>query len=159
MNLTDSELGALQQYKSFESYLINEALRTEDSFDNLSDIQKKLVKELDSALQKMPTYEGNLLRTVDFSDWPDVEKKTEEFLKEYIPGRKIKIKQYWSASKKSGYNENSAIKIYIQDSKKGRDISSVGLNENEVLYERNATFDVAAKAFQDGIWHILVREA
>ena len=159
MNLTNSETRALQQYKSFESYLINEALRNAEDFNDLSEVQQKLVRGLDSALSKMPTYQGNLLRTVDFSDWPGSDKMTEGFLKAYIPGKRIKIKQYWSAAKKSGYNENAAIKIYIQDSRKGRDISAIGLDENEVLYERNSTFDVVSRVFQDGIWHILVKEA
>ncbi len=158
MSLTDNELGALQKYKSFESYLVNEALRNAGSLNELGAAQQKLVKELDSALSKMPIYKGNLLRTVDFSDWPDASERTEEFLKEYIPGKRIRVKQYWSAAKKAGYNETAAIKIYVEDSKRGRDISSIGLDENEVLYERDIEIDVVSKVFQEGVWHILVRE-
>lgn len=158
LDLTHDEMGAIQSYKSFESYVINDALRNAGSIFDLDTDQKEFVSRLDSALSKIPTYQGDLLRAVDFSDWPDAEEKTEKFLKEYIPGKRIKVKQYWSAAKQSGYNDNAAIRIYIQNSKQGRDISHIGLDENEVLYERNTQFDVVEKIFQDGIWHILVRE-
>ena len=51
------------------------------------------------------------------------------------------------------------IKIYIQNTKNGRDISSIGLNENEVLYERNSKFKVISKILVGEIWHILLEEA
>lgn len=158
LKLTNDEMGVLQRYKSFESYVINDALRNAKSMSALDDAQKKFVSQLDSALLKMPKYEGDLIRTVDFSDWSDSKGLMEKFLKEYAPGRRIKIRQFWSTSKKSGYNDNAAIKIYIQNSKNGRDISSIGLSENEVLYERDALFDVVSKTFQEGVWHILLRE-
>jgi len=50
-------------------------------------------------------------------------------------------------------------KIYIQNTKNGRDISSIGLNENEVLYERNSKFKVISKILVGEIWHILLEEA
>ena len=158
MDLTDSELSALRQYKSFESYLVNEALRNADSITDLNEIQQKLVKELDTALSKMPKYEGNLLRTVDFSDWPDADERTEKFLETYTPGKTIRIKQYWSTSKGVDFNKDSGIKIYISNTKRGRDISSIGLDENKVLYERDNEFLVLDKVFLDGKWHILVKE-
>ena len=46
----------------------------------------------------------------------------------------------------------------IEDSRKGRDISSIGLDESEVLYERKNKFTVIAKVFQDNMWQILLRE-
>ena len=50
-----------------------------------------------------------------------------------LKGTIITIKQYWSTSKTEGYNDLAKIKIYIQNTKNGRDISSIGLNENEVF--------------------------
>ncbi|WP_311481024.1 hypothetical protein [uncultured Anaerococcus sp.] len=34
------------------------------------------------------------------------------------------------------------VKIYINNSKMGKDISSIGLDEEEVLYQRNSEFIV-----------------
>lgn len=158
INLTEEEAGGLQRYKSFDSYTLNEALREVNDLSELTSIQQQFVDALDSALSKMPKYEGNLIRTIDFSDWPDAVNRTEQFLKEYIPGGTIKIKQYWSASKEEGYNNNAGIKIYIQNTRNGRDISSIGLDEKEVLYERNSRFKVLSKMIHDGIWYILLQE-
>ena len=158
IGLSQEELSALYQYKSFNSYPINEALRNAEDISNISPIQQQFVKKLDSALSKMPKYAGDLIRTVNFSDWPDCDKRTSDFAKEFVPGKNIQIRQYWSTSKREGYDEEAGIKIYIQNAKNGRDISSVGLDEAEVLYERNMEFLVADKAFWDGKWYILLEE-
>ncbi len=156
IKLSSEELGALQQYKSFESYVINDVLR-EDL--KLTTDQEEFVKNLDSALSKMPKYEGHLIRTVDFSDWPDGDERTIKFVEGFIPGKKIDIKQYWSTSKNAGYSDTAEIEIYIQNAKNGRDVSSVGLDEQEVLYERNNSFIVISKDLNNGVWNILLEEA
>lgn len=158
VKLTSEEQGALQQYKSFESYIINDALRNTKSVSELTPEQRQFVKNLDTALSKMPKYEGNLIRTVDFSDWPDGDERTRKFVDEFITDEKIEVKQYWSTSKKMDFNDAAGIKIYIQNAKNGRDISSIGLDEQEVLYERNQEFLVSEKVFHKGKWHILLEE-
>lgn len=158
MDLTDDEIGALQKYKSSESYIINDAIRRAKDITILSTEKQQFIKNLDSALSKIKTYEGNLIRTVNFSDWPDSERRTGEFLKEFIPGKTIKTKEYWSTSKEMGYDDEAGIRIFIQDAKKGRDISDIGLDEKEVLYERENSFAVLAREKQDGVWNILLRE-
>lgn len=158
MELPQDELSSLYQYKSFESYPINEALRNAKDMSDLSPAQQQFVKRLDSALSKMPKYEGNLIRTVNFSDWPDCDKRTDDFAKEFVPGKNIQIRQYWSTSKREGYDDEAGIKIYIQNTQNGRDISSVGLDEAEVLYERNSMFEVISKMNREGIWYILLKE-
>lgn len=158
MKLSDEDLGALKNYKSFDAYIINVVLRNTDDIGLLSKEQQDFVKKMDCALSKMKTYQGNLLRTIDFSDYPNKEDMTRKFIEEYEVGKTIKTKQYCSAAKKTGYNENAGIKIFIQDSKKGRDISEIGLDENEVLYERNTNFSVISKEKKDGIWYILLSE-
>lgn len=154
MNLTEEELGALLRYKSSESYVINEALRT----GKLTDEQRMFVEKLDSALSKIPKYHGNLARTINFSAYPDADERLRAFLDEFEIGKDRKISQYWSTSSKRGYDEHPDVIIYIQDAKKGCDIRTVGLDEQEVLYERNTRFTVAGKAFVDGVWNILLRE-
>ena len=158
MNLSLDDQRVILSYKSFESFTINDVLRRMTSMDDLTQEQKKFVSDLDNALKKVPTYEGTLIRTVDFSDYQDAADRELEFVSEFVPGKKIEIPQYWSTSKREGYNDDAKIKIYIEDSRKGRDISSIGLDESEVLYERKNKFTVIAKVFQDNIWQILLRE-
>lgn len=158
MELSQEELSALYQYKSFESYPINEALRNAKDMSDLSPAQQQFVKRLDSALLKMPRYEGNLIRTVNFSDWPDYTEKVTDFVKEFVPGKNIQIKQYWSTSKAEGYDDAADVWIYIEDSKAGRDISAIGADEKEVLYERNTEFTVVNKIYYKGKWNILLKE-
>jgi hypothetical protein len=159
MNLSDKELQAVTQYKSFEAYIINDVLRNANDLSNLKSEHKQLVNNLDAALSKISKFNGNLIRTVDFSDSKDEEDRIKEFVSEYVEGTIITIKQYWSTSKTEGYNDLAKIKIYIQNTKNGRDISSIGLNENEVLYERNSKFKVISKILVGEIWHILLEEA
>lgn len=158
IGLSEEEVGALQRYKSFDSYMLNEAIRSVDDIENLSVQQKHFIETLDSALSKIKIYNGNLVRTVDFSDWPDAAERSKLFLEEFVPGTKMRVRQYWSTSKASGYSEGAGIKIFIQDAKKGRDISSIGLDEKEVLYERDNEFLVISKVLHEGIWYILLKE-
>ena len=81
-----------------------------------------------------------------------------QYIEEYEEGKVITTKQYWSTSKREGYNKEADIKIYIQGAKKGRDISSIGLDEAEVLYERNSHFKILYKVFTENCWQILVEE-
>lgn len=158
MNLTEEEFGALLRYKSSESYVINEALRNCSDVSKLTEEQQEFVRKLDNALSKMPKYEGNLIRTVNFSAYPDADARLNEFLQEFEVGENRNINQYWSTSSKSGYDERPDVLIYIQNAKKGRDIRAVGLDEQEVLYERDTDFFVDDKVFDDGVWNILLRE-
>ena len=119
MKLSDEELGAIMRYKSFDSYLINDAFRNEKDISKLSTVQQQFISNLDSALSKMPKYNGHLIRTVDFSDYSDKDKKIEQFMSVFVPEKMIVIDQYWSTSKKEGYSKEPSIKIYIQNSKNG----------------------------------------
>lgn len=60
-SLTQEEETAIMKYISSESYVINEKLRNRD---NLSTTEQKLVNNLDSALEKMPKYEGTVYRSL-----------------------------------------------------------------------------------------------
>lgn len=73
MNLSDKELQAVTQYKSFEAYIINDVLRNANDLSNLKSEHKQLVNNLDAALSKISKFNGNLIRTVDFSDSKDEE--------------------------------------------------------------------------------------
>lgn len=158
IKLSDKDLGVLLKYKSFESYTINDALRNARNILELLPEQQNFVKALDKALKKVETYKGNLVRTINFTMWPDCTERTHEFLTEFIEGKTVNIKEYWSTSKLENYDSDANIKIYIQNSKNGRDISLIGLDENEVLYERNTVFKVLSKVIIDSTWYILLEE-
>ena len=48
--------------------------------------------------------------------------------------------------------------IYVDDSRKGRNMLQYGKFEYEVLYERNAEFTLVNMQYSDGIWYILLEE-
>lgn len=158
MELSLNDQRAILSYKSFDSFTINDALRRMRSVEDLTLEQQQFISDLDNALKKVPKYEGTLIRTVDFSDYPDTADLELEFVSKFVPGETIEIPQYWSTAKSEGYNDNAKIKIYIENSRRGRDISSIGLDEREVLYERKSTFVVKNKINQDGKWYILLQE-
>ena len=158
IQLDENELNALMKYKSFESYTINDLLRKNQNPQKLPSKEREFTQQLDSALSKMPNYEGDLIRTVDFSDYPDPKERLEKYMEQFVSGKSTKIHQYWSTSKEEGYNKKAQVRIYIQNSKNGRDISSIGLDEKEVLYERESEFYVLSKKLVDGIWYVLLCE-
>lgn len=49
------------------------------------------------------------------------------------------------------------VRIYINNSKKGKDISSIGLDEQEVLYQRNSEFVVKDKG-KNNVFNWIVLE-
>lgn len=131
--LTKNEEQAILKYKSSESYKINEKL-----YNNikLNDKEIELVRNLDKALKKMPNYEGDLVRDLYFAD----KNALNEFVESHKVGDIKKYKSYISTTKSDSYNEAANVRIYINNSKMGKDISSIGLDEEEVLYQRNSKF-------------------
>ncbi|WP_368463576.1 ADP-ribosyltransferase, partial [Lactobacillus iners] len=79
--ITDDDIQALNNYISSDSYRINEKLRL-NIWDN--DLQEK-VHNLDSALSKMPIYDGKepLQRDLFFMDY----KETDKFIKKLSKSR------------------------------------------------------------------------
>ena len=158
MNLSYDELGAIIRYKSFDSYVINEALRNTDDITKLSNEQQRFINLLDSALSKVPKYKGDLVRVVSFKQWADAEERTKEFIDGFVIGDDINIPQYWSTSAEEINDDTAEIVIYIENAQNGHDIRGIGLNENEVLFERNSKFKVQNKMFVDNIWNIWLKE-
>ena len=151
-NLLKNEKGALNEYISSGGYKINEKLRKKMK---LGADDKEFISNLDSARSKMPTYSGNLLRTLYIPS----SKERERFLKKYEAGKNVTYDEYISTSKKKEYNDNANIMIYIQNSKKGADISKFNPLEEEVLYNRGATFKVKHITNIDDVIYILMEEA
>ena len=149
---TTKELRAIKRYISSDAYKINERLRNDVKL-NVSD--KHFVRNLDGILNRMPTYEGNLNRSVDITD----PAKRKEFLQRHKTGGKITYKEFLSTTKGiMTYNPEADIQIYIENGRKGRDISSFNSSEKEVLYERNSSFRVMNVVDIDGTTYILLKE-
>ena len=149
---TTKELRAIKRYISSDAYKINERLRNDVKL-NVSD--KHFVRNLDGILNRMPTYEGNLNRSVDITD----PAKRKEFLQRHKTGGKITYKEFLSTTKGiMTYNPEADIQIYIENGRKGRDISSFNSSEKEILYERNSSFRVMNVVDIDGTTYILLKE-
>lgn len=150
-HLTNGEQKAINDYVGFKSYIINEKLRNGTKLDAQGSM---LIRKLDSALDKMPTYKGNLVRDLQFRD----ARQKEQFLSLHKVGSIVEYDAYTSTSKQDGYNPDFEVKIYIQSAEKGRDISSFNQKENEVLYKRNSRFRVQNIVRQQDKIFILMEE-
>lgn len=148
--LSYGEKRALSQYCSFESYQINEKLRKSLP---LTDKEKQMVKRLNSALDKMDDYKGNVVRCLDIRNPADLE----AFLGQHQEYGDVTYKAFTSASTGERYNPDANIRIYIK-SRHGKDITSFNPKEKEVLYKSNSTFRIQNHVEKDGIHYILMEE-
>lgn len=123
----------MSYYISSESYKINEKLRTNDY---LSEDEKVLINNLDTALQKMPKYEGTVYRSLDSS----IMENPAEFWRLHQPGSIVGYRAFTSTSLKV-YDENMDIQCVIK-SKTGRNITSFNKKEEEILFGRDSLFRV-----------------
>ena len=125
-----------------------------------SEEQLSLIHNIDSALSKLPKYEGNLLRDIQFKGLPNEEELIEDFERNHQIGGIITYKEFISTTTKDSYHSNPSFRIYIQNAKKGRDLRVLNEAEGEVLYERNTSFKVLNKVKDEetGIVNILLEE-
>lgn len=151
--LTLNEKAAVVRYISPDAYSLNDKLRR-NANSELTDIEREWIKNLDAALEKLPTYKGNLNRSVTFAFKEDAQEFFDEFEveKEYIP------KQYLSTTKSGVYNDDAQVQIYIQNAKNGKDLRELNDMENEVLYPYMAKFKVINKVKENGKFYILLEE-
>lgn len=151
--LTLEEERTIMKYKSpgGEIYILNDKLR---NGVELTEEEKEWVKNLDSVLKKMPYYKGQVTRTINLAKPKDLEK----LMWECVPNKKtFTFPAYTSTSKGELYNEDMNVR-YIINSKKARDISSFGLQEDEVIYERNCKFKVYDVEYKENILIIFLEE-
>ena len=114
-----------------------------------------MVNNLDSALKKMPRYNGILSRSLYFGDKLAVDK----FLENFEIGNKISFDEYISTTyAKELYNPDGEVQIFIKDAKNGRDVTSMNKQELEVLYERKSEFIVRNVVVHKDKWYILLEE-
>lgn len=150
IGLSNDEQYAVNQYISSESYKINETLRNNIK---LTDEQKRMRDNLDSALNKCNNYNGNIVRVLEIKD----KEVLKDFLKKNKRGKIENWKEYLSFSDKESYNKNANIKIYV-NSTRAKDIRKYNETESEILYQRNSKFITKNIVKQNGIYYILWEE-
>lgn len=131
IKLSDAEQYAVNSYISGDAYIWNDKLRRNVK---LTKAEEKRIQDMDSALQKMPTYQGTLYRSVSGFGIQDVQ----EFLASYKPGMEISFPEFLSSSTEI-YDDSFPIQ-YVITSKYGRDIRKFNSREKEILFERDAKF-------------------
>ena len=135
-SLTREEEMAIMRYVGGESYVLNEKLRNSSS---LSVDELCWMDDLDTALGKLPSYQGHLQRSLDFYD----EEVLQGFLKQHEQGAKVQYPAYTSMTAGTEiYNPDGQVQIFVLQSKLGRDIQTFNDGEQEVLYRRGAKFEV-----------------
>ena len=158
--LTEEEEYAIRSYKSgLTSYLLNEKLY---SGAELSEADMYLMKEIDSALDKLPVYEGKTYRNITF--YRQGRAARNAFLNMHVPNTMITYDAYTSSSKAvDGYMLEGDNVVHIEiDGHSGRDISASSLGstvEQEVLYRRESMFFVDEVTIaEDGNPKIILQE-
>lgn len=135
MQLNDKEQATINRYISSMAYTLNQSLRN----GNASKQQQSEVEDLDSALAKMPLYEGEepLQRDYFFAN----NEQTEDFVRQMDNGW-FQDPAYISTSKLHYGEGEEQVHVIIKNSKSGRDISEFNNNEQEVLFPRNTKFKI-----------------
>ena len=152
--LTPDERREIMSYKSSDYYVINDKLRS-DGFDSLSEAQKEKVEVLDSALEKLPTYSGDVTRVLEFDNKEDLN----DFITKVQNDGKLESEAYTSTTKGNEiYNDDAQIQMYIKNTKNGRDLEGYDNGENEVLFERGSKFDILEQGWQDDKYIITAKE-
>lgn len=133
--LTEEEEYAINRWVSSDFYAINEKLR---QGIELTSEEKSAITNLDRALVKFPRYNGLVKRSLVISDPTELQR----FVNTHTVGNTVTYNEYIAATCGKIYNPDAEVQIYIPHSKNGRDIRSVNPDEQEVLYERNSSFEV-----------------
>ncbi|MEC0234448.1 minor capsid protein [Paenibacillus kribbensis] len=149
--LSEPEEAAVSRYIGGESYVLNEKLREGKP---LSSDEMQWVQQLDSALNKVPRFTGDLTRSIYLASIADVE----EFMQDITPGAVIQYPQYVSTTAGAMYNAEGQIHYYILNASMGADLRSYNPGELEVLYGRDFPFEVVSIELINGVYHILLRE-
>lgn len=151
--LSKDEYRAINRYISSESYTLNEALRTQAQ---LSNEQKKMVSDLDSVIEKLPKFNGNVTRSLMFPD----DESARKFISSLNSTDVVNFKQYISATTSSElYNEGGQVQIAFVNTKSCADLTPLNQGEMEVLFGRGAKFKLKECEEQFGKFWIVMEES
>ena len=137
LNLTYDQQSAIMDYKSGDSYTLNEAIR---EGKELNVKQKSIKDNLNSALEKFPTYNGTVYRNIGFIS----KGAFDAFVKEHTGKTSIMYPAFISASKSvDGYVVDAPYLVHYEiECINGRDVSQIGIStEKEVLYRTDTMFE------------------
>lgn len=137
--LSTEEEGSLLSYKSGDSYRINSKLWSGAPLDAQ---QQEIVSRLDSALTKLPKYEGTVYRNLGFDDVGGAEALT-AFLAGHQVGDAVNYDAFTSTSTEAnGYPIEGNHRVHLViEGKNGRNVAGYGNNmESEVLFPRQSAF-------------------
>lgn len=145
--LSTEEEGSLLSYKSGDSYRINSKLWSGAPLDAQ---QQEIVSRLDSALTKLPKYEGTVYRNLGFDDVGSADALA-AFLAGHQVGDAVTYTAFTSTSSRvDGYPIEGNHRVHLViEGKNGRNVAGYGNNmESEVLFPRKTVF-VITKAETD----------
>ncbi len=141
--LSEEDVYAIDQYKSSNvAYPLNSILRGEAP---MTEGYQQITLDIDRALEKLPTYQGTVYRSLRSQDMVDVS----AFWERYTPGKIVREHAYTSTGTVV-YDETMDIQMIIQ-SKSGRDMRIYNPSEHEVLFQRGAKF-IVEKREGDTLW-------
>ncbi|MCT7797804.1 MAG: hypothetical protein N4R30_05805 [Lactobacillus crispatus] len=136
--LTDDEIWAMNNYVGFSSYRLNSMLRNNKKLEPL---QNKMVKNIDSALDKLPIYKSKKPLFRSFSNSLGNTDELNNLISCILENGFYTDKGFISTAKKV-YDDDDYFRIVIAKSHSGRDVSSIRSDESEVLFKRNTVFKV-----------------
>ena len=149
IDLTDNEQRAVNRYIGGESYVLNEKLRNDEA---LTKHEQDWYDNLNSALDKMPDYEGFISRSLYLEDT-----QIESYIKENPIGSIKKYHGFTSFTKGDIYNPEAQVQIFVE-SKKGKNISMFNAEEDEILYKAGTEFKIMSFEYLDGYMYIYLEE-
>lgn len=142
--MTDEEKAAIHFYAASGFRCLNEYLRS--GYKN--PIMDKFVKTLDSALAKLPSYQGIVVRGTSLPS---------HIMDLHQPGQKVLYDSFTSTSTDSGF---SGADTFLILSKTGKPIMGLSNydNEAEILFKSRTTFKILARHDEDGDRRYFMRE-
>ncbi|QTH44952.1 minor capsid protein [Cohnella sp. LGH] len=149
--LTHDEEAAVTRYVGGESYGLNDKLRRGDPLDSN---EMQWVENLDRALAKLPTYSGDLSRSLHFASAAALA----AFMQDVKPGSVVQYPQYISMTAGALYNPAGQVQFYILGATLGSDIRKMNPGELEVLYGRDFPFKIVNLDFIDGVYFVMLEE-
>ncbi|MFR1435708.1 MAG: ADP-ribosyltransferase, partial [Acutalibacteraceae bacterium] len=137
--MSQDEQEVLYAYKSSESYKINDKLRGNEP---LNAQEQQFVELLDSAIEKLPVFRGEVYRNLVFDDFGG-KSAFDAFMEQNAEGYYVAFSAYSSASTAiDGYPvEGTYTAHMIMQSERAHDVEGFGNNfESEVIFARDSLF-------------------
>lgn len=132
--LDEREQGAVTWYIGGSPYAVNRALREGGT---LGAAELQTVAALDSALLKLPVYQGTVTRDLKFFSLEEFR----QFASKYVVGAIIGENSYASASVGKVYQDLPQVRMVIK-AKNARDLRAFNPDEAEVLFPRGTAFQI-----------------